>query len=106
MKEQSGAIDCDTDSPMRMSVRKKGCSTNQADLDPTYIELGDEFRDITELLFEREMELISHVFALPQLPTVEDPSRVVYDFRIGNGRSQPIYLTNGQVMVVQKLFIF
>ena len=99
MKEQSGAVDCNADSPMRTSVRKKVCSTNQADLDETFVELGDEFKDITELLFEREMEVISHVFALPQLPTVEDPSRVVYDFRIGNGRSQAILLANGQFTV-------
>ena len=100
MKKENDDMDCDSDSPMRDSVRKKVCSSNRADLDPTFIELGDEFKDIKELLFEREMEAISHVFALPPLPSRDDPSDRVLDYNSKNGISKPILLPNGQFMVV------
>ena len=94
MKKENDVMDCDSDSPMRDSVRQKVCSTNQADLDPTFVELGGQFKDIKELLFEREMELISHVFALPT-------DEVVMDFKTES--KEPILLPNGQVMVRKAL---
>ena len=63
-------------------------------------------RDIKALLFEREMELISHVFALPQLPTEDDPSDRVLDFRSKGGVSEAILLGNGKFMVFKHIFRF
>ena len=44
------------------------------------------------------MEQINHVFALPQLPTADDPSERVMDFRSKGGDSEPILL-DGKFMV-------
>ena len=63
-------------------------------------------RDIKALLFEREMELISLVFALPQLPTEEDPSDRVLDFRSKGGVSEAILLGNGKFMALKHISRF
>ena len=44
MKTENGAMDCATESPMRDAVRKKVCSSNEADLDPIYVVAGSDFR--------------------------------------------------------------
>ena len=41
MRKDSGQMDCDAESPLREKARLKVCSTDQADLDPLYIELQD-----------------------------------------------------------------
>ena len=54
-------------------------------------------RDINELLFEQEMQLIGHVFDIP-LGTKQDPDERVYDFK---DNFTPIQYANGKFMVVQ-----
>ena len=54
-------------------------------------------RDIKDLLFEKEMQLIRHVFDIP-LGTTQDPDERVYDFK---DNMTPIQYANGKFMVVQ-----